>query len=104
MLIPLLAKRAKLSADKVSMVTMECWSLPDTAPLPASVPAAGEAASPANVELLVTVPTFLLKWVLMCFERWSLRMKRLGHSVQANLFSPGERVKEGKDEDISHLW
>lgn len=32
MLIPLLANRAMLSADKVSMVTMVCWSVTGTAP------------------------------------------------------------------------
>lgn len=94
MLIPLLANRAKLSADKVSMVTMVCWSFAETAPVPASVPAAGEAASGETVVvalLLVTVGGFLFIWVLTCFERWSLRMKRLGHSVHANFFSPEER-------------
>lgn len=94
MLIPLLANRAMLSADKVSMVTMVCWSLPDTAPVTTFVPAVGE---PASVETGVppgVVTNFLFKWVLMCLERWSLRMKRLGHSGQTNRFSP---EKEGKN-------
>lgn len=82
MLIPLLANRAMLSADKVSMVTMVCWSAPP------SVPAAGEMMSVETAELLVTAGGFLFRWVLMCFERWSLRIKRLGHSLQANFFSP----------------
>lgn len=33
-------------------------------------------------------PPFLFWWVLICFDRWSLLMKRLGHSGQANFFSP----------------
>lgn len=70
MLIPLLAKRAKLSEDKVSMVTMVCCSLDDMATVLASVPAAGEPASAeTEVLLLVTATAFLFKWVLMCFER-----------------------------------
>lgn len=93
MLIPLLANRARLSADRVSMVTIVCWSLADPTPIPASVPAAGEAASVDTV-LLVTGGTFLFVWVFMCFERWSLRMKRFGHSVQANLFSPEKKKKK----------
>lgn len=69
MLIPLLlANRARLSADKVSMVTMVCWSLADPTPILASVPAAGEAAS-VDTALLVTSGTFLFEWVLTCFER-----------------------------------
>lgn len=70
MLIPLLANRAMLSADKVSMVTMVCWSLADTAPDSTFVPDAGEPASVEPVVLLVVPPiAFLFKWVLMCLER-----------------------------------
>lgn len=69
MLIPLLANRAMLSADKVSMVTMVCWSLADTAPVPTFVPAVGEAASVETVVLVVAATAFLFKWVLMCLER-----------------------------------
>lgn len=59
MLIPLLFNRAMLSADNVSMVTMVCWSLADTAP--ASVPAAGEVVPVETVELLVVAVGFLLR-------------------------------------------
>lgn len=70
MLIPLLANRAMLSADKVSMVTMVCWSLADTTPGSTFVPPAGEAASVEPVVLPVAAATtFLFKWVLMCLER-----------------------------------
>lgn len=72
MLIPLLANRAMLSADKVSMVTMVCCSLADTAPVSTFVPAAGEAASVEPVVLPVVVAAaaaFLFMWVLMCLER-----------------------------------
>lgn len=67
MLIPLLANRAMLSADKVSMVTMVCWSLADTAPVPIFVPAVGDAASIETVVLVAMA--FLFEWVLMCLER-----------------------------------
>lgn len=67
MLIPLLANRAMLSADKVSMVTMVCWSLADTAPGSTFVTAAGDAVSVEPVVLLATA--FLFKCVLMCLER-----------------------------------
>lgn len=70
MLIPLLANRAMLSADKVSMVTMVCWSLLDIAPASTFTPAGGEAASVEPVLLPVEVDAvFLFKWVLMCLER-----------------------------------
>lgn len=69
MLIPLLANRAKLSADKVSMATMVCPSLAETAPVPTFVPAVGEAVSLDTVVLLVAATAFLFKWVLMCLER-----------------------------------
>ncbi|KAG7244808.1 hypothetical protein INR49_029827, partial [Caranx melampygus] len=92
MLIPLLANRAMLSADKVSMVTMVCCSLADTAPVPASVPAAGEAASAGTVVLVVVaVATFLFKWVLMCFERYSSTC-----SSSLSLTELGERLYWGQ--------
>lgn len=67
MLIPLLANRAMLSADKVSMVTMVCWSPDDTVPVMTFVPV-GDAGSVETVLLLVGT-AFLFKWVLMCLER-----------------------------------
>lgn len=68
MLIPLLANRAMLSADKVSMVTMVCWSEADTAPGSTFVPTAGEEASVDPV-VPPAVAAFLFMWVLMCLER-----------------------------------
>lgn len=50
----------------------------------------------ATTALLEFTP-FLFWWVLMCFARWSLRMKRLEHSGQTNFFSPATRKKKETD-------
>lgn len=68
MLIPLLANRAMLSGDKVSMVTMVCWSLADMFPVLPFVSSEGEAAS-VEITLLLAMAAFLFRWVLMCLER-----------------------------------
>lgn len=102
MLSPLLASRAMLSADKVSMVTMVCWSEAAPAPCSTFVPTtvgSDELAMP----LAEAAGTFLFVWVLMCLERWSLRMKRLGHSGQANLFSP-KTTREIVSASASTTW
>lgn len=85
-LMPLLASLAMPSGDRVSMVMSVGAS--DGALL--SVPiGAGEAAA-SDVGWLEAAPPFLFKWVLICLERWSLRMNRLGHSGQENFFSPAK--------------
>lgn len=62
MLIPLLANRAMLSADKVSIVTMVCWSLDGTAPASTLIPTAGETVVvPVVVPVVAVAGTFLFR-------------------------------------------
>lgn len=63
-------------------------------PLPSAAAAVSMGTAETFMATLVA-PPFLFWWVLMCLERWSLRMKRLGHSGQANFFSPGGQGEGG---------
>lgn len=79
----------KPSEDSVSMVNSVCCC-PDMSLV--SQPSALLAAVETVLSAIFTAPDelFLFRWVLMCLDRWSLRMKRLGHSGQENFFSPGD--------------
>lgn len=68
-----------------------CWMLVRMRVVPPAVvmilsedPADSIEATTAPLEFT----PFLFWWVLMCFAKWSLRMKRLEHSGQTNFFSP----------------
>lgn len=84
------ANRANPSDDG-SIVTRVCWS---GVVLPAAQPSVAVAVL-MLLSVLLTAPVdpFLFKWVLMCLDKWSLRMKRLGHSGHENFFSPVNRQK-----------
>lgn len=84
--MPLLASLAMPSGDNVSMVMRVGAS--GAALL--SVPTGAGEAPASDVGWLEAAAPFLFKWVLICLERWSLRMKRLGHSGQENFFSPAK--------------
>lgn len=74
----------------------------------------GASSSMSSVVMIASAaPPFLFWWVLMCLERWSLRMKRLEHSGHSNRFSPArvkstqqiledllEEVEEGQEEAV----
>lgn len=87
-LIPLLASRAMPSGEIASMATMpevmRVWGVGVDGVL---------QSEPVSIGTLVIVTvllgeTFLFWCVLMCLDRWSLLIKRFGHSGHANFFSP----------------
>lgn len=85
--MPLLASLAMPSGERVSMVMSVGVS---GGALLLSVPTGAGEAEASDVGWLAAAVPFLFRWVLMCLERWSLRMKRLGHSGQENFFSPAK--------------
>ena len=94
--MPLLASLAMPSGDRVSMVISVGAS---GCALLSEAMGAGEADS--EVGWPATAVPFLFKWVLMCLDRWSLRMKRLGHSGQENFFSPAKERCIGTEEEVN---
>lgn len=95
-LMPLLARRAMPSGQMASMATMLVAMRAEgvAPPLPSAEAPVSMGTAETFMATLLAAPPFLFWWVLMCLERWSLRMKRLGHSGQANFFSPGRRGGE----------
>ena len=95
-LMPLLARRAMPSGQMASMATMLVAMRAEgvAPPLPSAEAPVSMGTAETFMATLLAAPPFLFWWVLMCLERWSLRMKRLGHSGQANFFSPGRREGE----------
>ena len=87
-LMPLLARRAIPSGQMASMATMLVVIRAEGVAVP--LPSEPAPLSRGKVPTLRATPgpPFLFWWVLICFDRWSLLMKRLGHSGQANFFSP----------------
>lgn len=78
-------KRPNPSEDVSMVKRVCCWLDTSLVSQPSAL-----AAVERVLSLLFTAPAevFLFKWVLMCLDRWSLRMKRLGHSGHENFFSP----------------
>lgn len=90
-LMPLGSNRVNPSDDSVPIVTSVCWSVVMSAVAQVSA----ELAVVTVVSAALTVPAdpFLFIWVLMCLDKWSLRMNRLGHSGHENFFSPVNRQR-----------
>lgn len=91
-LMPLLARRAMPSGQIASMATTLVAMRADgvAPPAPSAEALVSMEMAETSMATLLGVPPFLFWWVLMCLERWSLLMKRFGHSGQANFFSPEE--------------
>lgn len=97
-----------------------CWMLVRMRVVPPAVVMILSEDPADSIEATTAPPEFtpfLFWWVLMCFARWSLRMKRLEHSGQTNFFSPArekntvwcwihlERVKHAiYMEDMFRRW
>lgn len=70
-----------------------CWMLVRMSVVPPAVVMILSEDPADSMEATTALPEFtpfLFWWVLMCFARWSLRMKRFEHSGQTNFFSPAK--------------
>lgn len=77
-----------------------CWMLVRMRVVPPAVVMILSEDPADSIEATTALPEFtpfLFWWVLMCFARWSLRMKRLEHSGQTNFFSPAtDKIQFGR--------
>lgn len=78
-----------------------CWMLVRMRVVPPAVVMILSEEPVDSIEATTEPPEFmpfLFWWVLMCFARWSLRMKRLEHSGQTNFFSPVRQHRDDAEE------